>query len=99
ELNWGGVDNKADGRSVKVEAGEARKLDVVAGDDDTRLKAVANDPATHETRDRNGILNGFLDVKSEEGKRKSPDTADGNVTKRVKTENEQEESEEGEVEE
>jgi protein BUR2 len=99
ELNWGGVDNKVDERSIKIEAGEGRKFNVSAGDDDTRLKAAANNPATHEAPYGKGTLNGFLDVKSEDGKRKSPDTAEGNGAKRVRTENEQEESEEGEVEE
>lgn len=99
ELNWGGADNKADERSIKVEAREGKKLDVGAGDDDTRLKAIANDPATHEGPDRYGTLNGFLDVKSEDGKRKSPGIAEAGEAKRAKTQDEQDESEEGEVEE
>jgi protein BUR2 len=66
-----------------------------AGDNDAQLKAVANDPATHEATLENGI-NG-LSPKSPLKRKENDDRTEPNA-KRVKTEN-NEDNEEGEVEE
>jgi hypothetical protein len=93
-VNGNGV-LKAEDAAVKAE------IDTTAGDDDTKLKAIANDPATHEHSQENGVINGLASasIGGSSFKRKDSDTdnADERDAKRLKSENE--ESEEGEVEE
>jgi protein BUR2 len=90
-----GVAKAEDGSSLKVSNGD------VAGDDDTKLKAIANCPETHEQSQENGVINSLVSTSygGASCKRKDSDT---DVTgepnaKRLKSEND--ESEEGEVEE
>jgi protein BUR2 len=88
---------------AKAEDNAAIKADnsTIAGDDDTKLKAIANDPATHEYSQENGVTNGLASasIGGSSSKRKDSDTdmAGEPDAKRHKCENE--ESEEGEVEE
>jgi hypothetical protein len=88
----------------KVEEDSQRKEEVdegevypEAGDDDSKLKTIANDPSTHEAPHENGIVNGCAagEVKREA----KTDAAEEPEAKKVKLENDQDESEEGEVEE
>jgi protein BUR2 len=83
--------------TVKKEDADEGEIDPEAGDDDSKLKAIANDPGTHEPPHENGLANGFA---AGDGKRKEKSEAtEGSPAKRVKLENDQDESEEGEVEE
>lgn len=102
----GEIDDKKNGHleeaDVKHEIAEGSQLTAVAGDDDTKLKLAANDPATHEAV--NGETNGALASPLPSVKRKDAPLADTEATeisvaKRPKVERETEESEEGEVEE
>jgi protein BUR2 len=80
------------------EEGEEQQLDSGAGDDDTKLKELANDPATHESSHVNGVPNGFAPA---DGKRKeaSMEPGEESFNKKIRLDNGEEESEEGEVEE
>jgi protein BUR2 len=98
-------ENHADGTTngnddvdtVMKEDPDEGEIDPEAGDDDSKLKAIANDPGTHEPRYENGLANGFA---AGNGKRSEKANAtEETETKRIKVENDQDESEEGEVEE
>lgn len=93
----GATNGKVEEDSLKKEDIDEGEIDQEAGDDDSRLKAIANDPETHEPPHENGVANGFV---AGEGKRKEKaEAAEEPEAKRAKVENEQDESEEGEVEE
>jgi protein BUR2 len=99
------ANGKVDEASTQNEGNhEGEGMDTEPGDDDTKLKAIANDPATHELSHQNGT-NGFQS-QPENGRTQSPkrrnedvEAGDEQPAKRMKMENEREESEEGEVEE
>jgi protein BUR2 len=81
---------------IKEEPDEG-EIDSGAGDDDSKLKAIANDPSTHEPLTQNGLANGLA---AGGGKRSENGTSAAEPeAKRIKIENDQDESEEGEVEE
>ena len=83
--------------TAKKDDADEGEIDPEAGDDDSKLKAIANDPGTHEPRHENGLVNGFA---AGDGKRKeNANATGGSQAKRIKLENDQDESEEGEVEE
>jgi len=82
---------------AKRDDADEGEIEPEAGDDDSKLKAIANDPSTHEPLHGYGLANGFA---VGDGKRKENAEATGeSPAKRVKLENDQDESEEGEVEE
>lgn len=83
--------------SIKMEDADEGEIDPEAGDDDSKLKAIANDPGTHQPRYENGLANGF--VAGDEKRKEKKEVAEEPESKRIKLENDQEESEEGEVEE
>jgi len=83
--------------TVKKEDADEGEIDPEAGDDDSKLKAMANDLGMHEPPHENGLANGFA---AGAGKRKgNAEAAEKPEAKRSKLENDQDESEEGEVEE
>lgn len=91
------TNGNAEEDSIKKEDANEGEIDPEAGDDDSKLKAMANDPGTHEPPHENGLANGFA---AGNGKRKvDAAAAEGPEVKKIKVENDQDESEEGEVEE
>jgi protein BUR2 len=91
------INGNAEEDSIMKEDVDEGEIDPEAGDDDSKLKAMANDPGTHEPQHENGLTNGFA---AGDGKRKeNAEAAEEPEAKRIKIKNEQDESEEGEVEE